>query len=420
MNIKNERVILLRELLVTQMNHWILFPVYAVLLIELNNMNKMSAPPIFLWLALGILPFFLYFARTRLRKFGTLAFAHFAVIGLMLLLPAEHLMIDIFYIVIGAGYVIYSGYLWAATKNRQDYKFPPLLTVPLFVVTLFVLHYQEHTASDTLFMTILILVLAIYFVIYYIEQYQKFLIVNNSSAGHIPASEMFRSGIGLVLGYTGIGCLVLMLVANMDWLSGILKSIKNVITSIIRLIVSLFLQNTGEGNKIVEEPMGGGADMSPMEELGESFWLWEVLEYGIIMGLFVLVVFLLIKTIVFFIKFIKSKLGILHHDVQETSEKTVVDIREKCDIIKSQEWKMRFPFLPQNAKERIRHLYKKRILSSRSSFSQDGKTLLNQYTARESGRILDRKELAIIYEKARYSNMECDSEDVKRMRDACK
>ena len=95
-------------------------------------------------------------------------------------------------------------------------------------------------------------------------------------------------------------------------------------------------------------------------------------------------------------------------------------MRENCDIIKRHDWNLKIPFIATSPKERIRQMYKKRVLASRNAFSVENKSALNHYTARECGELLEREELALIYEKARYSNEECNGDDIKCMRNACK
>lgn len=421
MKTKTERITLLRELLVTQMNHWVLFPLYSMFAVVLSDITGTGKPHILLWLVLGIVPFSLYLGRCMLKKFRSLFALHICVILIMFVLPAEHIVFSVFYGLIGIGYVIYSCYLWSATANRQDVKTYPLLTVVSSVICLYVLHIQGHTEWDTTYIILLILILGVYFVIYYIEQYQNFLTVNNSSAGHIPASEMFRSGMGLVLGYTGIGTIALILFSNMEWLRRILNIFKKLMISFLNLILSLFpndAENIAE--EIPEEALEIVEDASGMSFTEETFWLWDVLEYVIMFAVLVLLIFALIKLALFLARFIKAKLKGFSMHKSEDSEEEVLDVREKCDIVKNQNRNRSFPFLNLSPTERIRSYYKKRILSSRSDFPQGGENKLNLYTARESSKILEREKLADIYEKARYSNQECDSEDVRRMKEACR
>lgn len=396
------------------MNHWAFFPLYTMLVVICNDVVGKGTPHVLLWLILGILPFLLYLGRRHLKKFVPLALLHLSVIIAMFLLPAEHISIRILYLLVGIGYVVYSCYLWASTTHRQDTACYPLLVIALFVTTLYTLHYQGHTEWDTTFVILLIAVLEIYFIVYYIEQYRRFLTVNDSSAGYLPASEMFRSGMGLVLGYTAIGILVMIFISNINWLQSIFHALKGIPVAFIRMISSLIPRNTvGTTEEITEETLSAVEEMEFTEEIGESFWGWNILEYIVEIILLVLFLYVLIKAFVFLIRFIRNKLGSYHRGMERAPEEAVSDIHEKCDIIREKEHKSILSFLQMNPKERIRHLYKKRIQEAR--FERP-----DRYTPRESGKILGRAEMASIYEKARYSKTECTGEDVKKMRHACK
>lgn len=421
MKIKSKQIELLRVLLVTQMNHWTFFPVYVTCIVTLSDIVGTGTPHILLWLALGSLPLLLYIGRQKLRKFWAFALLHLAVIAFMFLIPAPHISIRIFYILIGIFYVIYSCYINFKSIDKRDCKLSPLIGTGIFLVMLYALHFQGYHNWDTIYVTVLITTLGLYFITYYIEQYQNFLKVNNSSAGHIPSAEMFRSGIGLVLGYTGVGIVILLVISNIEWLRGILTFLKNTLISLLYWFLSLFPKSSDtpapEGSSEITITTMDGVGML---EADETFWLWNVLEYVLEILFIIGIVFALVKCFIFLVKFIKSKMENLPSKEHSTSDEVVIDIREKCDIAKDNAGKISLPFLHLNPKERIRHMYKKRIFASRSEFPQENEHALNRYTARESGRILKREELAIIYEKARYSDSECDGEDLKRMRNACK
>lgn len=420
MKLKTEQIALLRAILVTQMNHWIFFPVYVTSIVILHDIVNTGTPYILLWLALGCLPFLLYVGRQKIQKFWQFIILHCSVIGVMFLIPTGHIAIKVLYVLVGVLYAVYSCYIHFKTKERQDPKMYPAFSIGISLIMLYALHHLGNNNWDTVYVTVLIVTLGLYFIIYYIEQYQNFLKVNHSSAGHIPAKEMFQSGMSLVLGYTAVGILILVLISNMDWLKSILNVIKKALWTFLYWIMSLFPKS---GPVSMDGPTEAATianmnDMIEMFEGGESSWIWGVVEY--IFGIIFIIAFVLIlvKCMIFVVKFIKSKMKAVSFKDQSDSAEAVVDVREKCDIKKDSERKLKLPFLPTSPKERIRHMYKKRILASKTSFDTGKKP--EYYTARESSRILERDELFFAYEKARYSDAECDNNDVKRMRNACK
>lgn len=421
MKLKQDRIMLLRELLVTQMNHWTFYPIYLAFVVILSDITKTGTPNPLYWLLSGGIPFLFYFARTRL-KFLWMILLHMAVIGIYIMLPSENLAIKLIQVSVALVYIIYSIALWAKERERKDGKVLPLLMVGISVLTMYLLHHQNHSEWDSAVIISLIAVIGLYFLNYYVEQYQNFLTVNQSSAGHIPAREMFRSGIGLVTGYTGIGIILLIFVSNVDWLLAILNVGRVVLSFLIRGLQAFFASDDFPKEELaINESSDMAGDMMAGLEPGEGFWLWQVLEYIILFVFLALFVIVLIKCFLSLVRWILNKLNQSNGIKQEISDDDVVDVREKCEIIRKNQRKKDFTFWNLSPADRIRHLYKKRILASQSSFAQANQPeKLNLFTARESGRIIEREEFAYLYEKARYSREECNSEDVKEMKAACK
>lgn len=418
---KSEQIALLRAFLVTQMNHWIFFPVYVTCMVMMNDIIHIGKPYVFLWLILGILPFLLYWGRQNLKKVWMFVLLHLGAVGVMFLIPAAHVAIKTVYVLVGVLYAVYSCYLFFKTPEKQDPKIYPLFSIGISLAMLYFLQHQGHDNWDGIYVAALIVTLGLYFIVYYIERYQNFLKVNHSSAGHIPATEMFRSGMGLVLGYTGIGVVILILISNIHWLKGILNVIKTVIYAFLSWLSSLFPK--GNEASIPEgATMQGITQMEPMEiqDDGKTFWLWNVLDYVMEIIIIVAIAIVTIKLLLFLYKLIKSKLKRTRFQEEANASGAVYDVHEDCGIIKKNDWNFKIPFIATNPKERIRQMYKKRILASQGVFTATDKSALNRYTARECEKILEREEFAAIYEKARYSNTECNHEDVKCMRNACK
>lgn len=418
---KTEQITLLRAVLVTQMNHWIFFPVYVTCILLLGDIVGYTSPRILLWFLLGAIPFMLYLGRQKIKSFWKFALLHLAVVAVMFLLPAPHIAIRVFWILLGVSYAVYSIYLQFKTAERQDTKIYPLFSILIPVVMLAFLHHQGHYDWDQRFVTTLIITLGLYFLVYYIERYLNFLKVNNSSAGHIPATEMFHSGMGLVIGYTSIGILILIFLSNLNWLRNILNYLKKLFLAFTAWFLSLFPRgNDTVTEEITDSPPITMMDDMGMLEVGETFWLWSILEEALEILVMIGLVFALIKGLLFLFKFIRNKMVGLQRKNDNYSDEKVIDVREKCDIVKQKGHSLKLPFWATDPRERIRQMYKKRILSSRKLLAGGSDSALKQYTARESAQMLECEQLADIYEKARYSQEECNYEDVKRMKIACK
>lgn len=419
MEIKTDRITLLREFLVTQMNHWSLFPIYLTIAVMIADICGTGEPHVLLWLAVGIFPFLLYLGRRYIRNFWLLAALHMAVLLLLFLFPVETIGIRIFHIIMGIGYVVNSILIWAKTEHLQDLKCYPPIAVCLSLVMLFFQHYQGHEEWDSWYIITLVVVIGLYYPLYYIEQYLHFLTVNNSSASHIPAREMFHSGMGLVLVYTVLGVFVSFLVSHIHWLKGILQLLRKGLSYLLGLLFSLLPQSTVQVTETAEEILEAAEEMPEMEPV-QTFWFWNMLEYMIEFLFLAVLTVVLCAAVIRLVKFIADRLK-GRFGLQEGSTEAIEEIREKCDITRRKERKKKLSFLRLDAGERIRLLFKKRLLASEKLLLEDNKPGgLNGLTARESEEILAREGLAALYEKARYSDRECTGEDVKAMREICR
>ena len=94
------------------------------------------------------------------------------------------------------------------------------------------------------------------------------------------------------------------------------------------------------------------------------------------------------------------------------------DIRESCAIESTKkESTSRFGFL--NNRQKIRKIYRTQIIKNKNNIIGDhNPEILERMTAKECCDILSADRLQLIYEKARYSNAEITSADVKAVKTA--
>ena len=189
--------------------------------------------------------------------------------------------------------------------------------------------------------------------------------------------------------------------------------------NIIRFLVGLFPEAEPERHMPtvdVTEHSGG----MELPEPNEPFWLWDVLMVIACIALFLWLAFLLFKASVKLIHFLQRRFGERHTQILTEESLAVFDIHEKCDMIRSVRKKESRFFGFLNPAERIRKLYRKRVLSAKILTNENALEQLSSYTARECAGKLEIPSMAKIYEKARYSKEEVTSEDVKEMKDICK
>ncbi len=420
--IKQERILFLREILISQMNHLTLFPVVLTIYTMIKLLFKQECGNVLFWLPLGLIPLFFYIVRRRVTKFVPFVLLHASVLVILFAVPLEDMLVKFLCMAGGTGYAIYSFYLKIkdeGTLSDRGCSAPVLVGIP--AALLFLQHVQKAHQWDSYYYIPLIISLGLFFLVHYISKYLNFLVVNESSASHIPAREIFRSGMGLALGYTLFGVLVLTLTSHLEWLAAAWNAVKRGFTAILRFLLGL-IPDSSASQEIIREEAAQGQQGMPEQLLpaGKSGLFWVILEYiaegAVIIGITAAIIWGLVKLGRWLSFIVRNRFG------QTAGEKNLyqssqTDVREKCTLAKNTEFsgtraKELFGFLQPG--ERIRNLYRKRLLELHKYTPED--QLNNSTTPRECISMLGSEEPVLLYEKARYSNQECTAEDVRSMR----
>lgn len=408
---KKERIIMIRELLVTQMTHWLLF----LLAVTVLGLVGAKEPVIWKWAVLGLVPYILFLVRRYSNHFLVFMGSHIALILLLTVISYVDLAEQIAFYVCVIGYVAYSFYLRVRTKERLTGVINPIAAVGAAGGFRLFQHYQGIPEWERYYVAPVIIFLCFYFIQMYLEQYQHFLIVNDSSTGHIPEKAMFRSGVSLV-GLFSVGVSVLLLLtSDVGWVGRIANMLKNILIWVLRL---LFRGGGEEVEEILPQEtttQKQNQGMMPMEE-AEPALIWVILEKLVMIAMAVAFAALIIWAIYSLIKFLHDRFqGRILFDQEEPEN--VTDVREKCEVERRQSKKRSF-FGFLSTKERIRRIYKKEVWAGRWQLAKDGSPeVLRRLTAKECGEGLSRADMAQVYEKARYSQEECTSEDIRRAKE---
>ena len=428
---KQTRILMIDELLVTQINHWSLFPVMAAITGLTMQFTGAQRPNLLLWALCGLLPFLLFLVREKSRRFLPFFALHLLLAGVTAFLPAGNIVDRIFAVFCGIFYLIYSLYLhFAPDSSGYDIKYASPIVVLLSAGSFLLQHYQGaefagaaagstgNAATQMYYIVPLIAVLAMYFISYYLESYLDFLRLNTETTGYLPEREMFRSGIRLVLLYTAGAGLLLFFTSNIGWLSAILRILQETAKTILRFLVSLFPESSSEEEILLEEQMQGQGEM-PLPQEGESFWLWDVLAAVVCAGMLVFAAFLLCKALRRLFFYLREHFGRARVEAAK-EDAAVFDIRERCEVATGGTRRaFSSLFKRLSPSERIRRYYKQRVLADRKLLTKSGSTSeLSLYTAREYADKAGIPVMAAIYEKARYSSTGADLDDAKKLRQA--
>ncbi|MCM1191874.1 MAG: hypothetical protein NC123_02185 [Butyrivibrio sp.] len=425
--VKTGRLEPIIEILTSQMNHWVFFPlVMTALGISMGLMGNSieETPDLLLWAVCGLIPVVLFLIRYYVERVWLLVLCHggvlAAVLSAALLLYSNGAVICM---ICGAVYIICSLRLRLSGKRAvYSESIHPLGAAGLSVAANLLFHIEEGMPDwDGYYLFTLIGVLACYLILYYLKHYLDFLRVNRSSAGYLPAGEMLRSGLGLVIPYTLSGAVILLLSLHVEWLEPVFTVLKKGLKKLLQFFFGLLSAGREAEGPVPVQEGGGHAPAGEMLMLPEAehSLFWDVLEYAVLILFACSCVFALLWGLKRLVGFLRKRFGRKGPDGDDAGgQEDIFDLREKCNPEKrSVGSKRRGMFQRFTPKERVRRLYKKKVLVS--GLAAEDRRALNCMTAGECGAALSLPEMAELYEQARYSDKEITFEDVKRMKDAC-
>lgn len=408
---KKEKVLMLQELLVTQMNHWILF-LLAITVLGIIGADK---PVLWKWAVCSLVPLLFAIVRRYSNHFLLFLVSHLLPVAFVIMVPSVAWMEKAALVLLISGYVAYSFYLRIKTEERLDVALNPAAAVGMVGIGLLLQHYQGIQEWESYYVLPIIIFLGLYFIQLYLEQYLHFMIVNDSSKGRIPEKQMFRSGITLVIIFSAAVMVVLLLTSDIRWVGEIASALKMILIWLLRLLI--------KGREVTEEVPMEEQEVVPKQDTGwmpvedaEPSMFWLILEKIVIVLVYVALIALCLWAIYALVTFLYNRFQ--HTLDKENDEPDVVsDVREKCEVERfRKERKPLFEFL--STRERIRRMYKKEVWAARMQLVKDqSPALLKRMTAKECGEAMEREGLAKAYEKARYSEEECTGEDIRRAKE---
>ena len=418
MNIGKIRFV--NEILTEQMNHWMLFPLALAVAGASRYLAGEGDTMLLAWGLCSLFPLFFFLIRRTVSRLIPFVLLHLAAAALSLLIPVSFPAGKAVCVLCTLGYLLYSHTLRLKHDEVFSYGLHLPAGVGIAAFSAFFVRYLEIKDWDNYYIIALTVAIALYFISYYVEHYLDFLSVNESSAGFLPAAEMFHSGMGLVLLYTLLGTGILLLSSQFAWLSGILQPVRALLFRFLRFLLS------GKGEEPTEEieipileEQGDSMEEMTLPEATGPFWLWRVLEYLAMVILAVVICALAVLSLVKLFQLIRQYLNFRLQKEHAVDEEEACDFREKCELEHNTERKRQSLFSALSPHERIRKLYKKKLLASAPLLSEEDRNRMGIYTAKEWERKLETRGMSALYERARYSGQEMTGTDVKRMKEAC-
>lgn len=428
-NIK--RLQYINEFLTEQMNHWLMFPFVLLISIYARRTGDFSGvAAVAAWMICSFLPLILFALRLRAKSvarfFILQPVAALVPVGaalvILLINGRMYLTGRLICVICALCYMLHSTLLFL--KKKEPFTGPMQLSLGVGIAVgcmFFEMAMSGTDPAEVMGYRIFPLVVSVglYFIILYIQRYIDFLNVNKSSAGFIPATEMFRSGFGLAMGYTAFGVLLIAVLASGPWLGRLGKALAGLMEQFFKWLIAKIKGSSVEEEIPIGQDFGTMPDQFPEFKINETFWLWRVLEYVLIASLLAALLFVLVKILASLIRYLQG-LALSRMGTPDAEGEEAFDIHERCDLDGKSVRRKQRNLGPLSYGDRIRRLYKRKLLSSTGQMSPGENKMLGIYTAREWESKLSARGMAAVYEQARYSGQEMTAEDVRRMRDACR
>jgi len=408
---KRKRIELARIMLIIQMNHWIFVAAAVTILGMFGERN----PHILLWLITGCIPAGLYFVRVRIAEMLPFFGIHLLLIGIGWGFPADKEMKALLFGMIVI-YVIISVRSKLISKSGDVELLAPAFFVVIIGGITVVANFYTNNGWDKICFAIAMLYLVGYYVYYFMTEYLRFLEMNEKSAANIPEKELFVRGIKQTGIFSGIAVIAMLLSANLDWFSKIMSVVGAWVVRFLTWLLSGLGKEAieTEEEKIIYD-QGNNNHMIGFDYSEAWYKFLEFLEFLYKLIAFVAMVAIMVGIVVSIFRFIMEHF----HKMQKEGTKEILsnqDIREKCGVESyRKEKRSLFGFL--NNTQKIRNLYRKRILQGKNSIIGDGHQQSLEYlTAKECCDKIEAANLKEMYEKARYSSKEITTEDVRMAR----
>ena len=410
---KRDNTFVLRELFATQANHWFFF--VAVLIFYTERILLPGFLDICAWTLLGFLPTILQLVRKNSRSFFTIFFIHITAVVATALLPLSSTGVWILYLVFAIGYVLMSLLRVLHNTEFPTHVVPLYLSLTVTFLAPFILSFRENVLYYFPFCIAMILQAGMFFLTFFMDKYFLFTTRNAATASSMPEKQIFSSGIRgaslYILVVSGILFLVSLMAFPEEWYRQIRLWLKNSSSVLLRFLFGwIFVQEDSpqlSQEYMDESSVGGQMGSMPLRTSG----FWMLLEKLFVILMIAALIALILNVILRIMQYL-SKWKISEETEEDVSEDADVRIklspRKITPVVEKDEGRL-------SVKQRIRRLYKKKILESSAD-----RTFLKSLTAREFSVEQNNPLLGELYEKARYSNASCDRQDLKKMQLACR
>lgn len=408
----NEKILpIVRNLLIQQLNHWVLAPAAYLCIVVWGEMIKTeySFPYLFWALAGLILPVF-WFLRTRFRNVGVMLFMHLLTLFTIPLVSVLAPSCVALYVIMLIVYIIVSFTGWARSRKAEDTMVSSFLGLLIWgIVSVFFFLMGKYNEIEILAIWMIVLI-GLFFICCFLINLNRFAFYNKDSTQNLSQRRIITRSIGYVLIFVLIVMLAGLLLTRFEEVGYVSQFLFAVIGWIIRVFVFLI---SILPNLFKEEYSAPDLPERYAQIGGEDSVVGKVLGYLFAVAIIIAIGWGCLLIARRFIRFLFEK----RQRKQENETDGVEDVREKCDIEKKGR-SLRELLNSFSEEEKIRRLYKKTVIANRKKINGITETTkeLGFYTAHECAEKINRERMGEIYDKARYSQETCNAEDVREMK----
>ncbi len=405
-----------QDILIMVMNHLLL----TVAAVCVGGLFGEEAPQFGLWAAAFILPVGFYVIRALVRYLVPFLLLHLLFPASVLLLPIGG-RLKVIALAMALIYAMLSMKIRYREDDELDHLMSPMGTIGL-IGAVSLIDYLAKNGWEQYYLAIAILYVGLYFTSYFLGQYLFMRVVNQSSVGVIPERAIFSTGARQTVLFSLGSMAVLLLTANIGWVSYILSWIWKGLYAVLAVLVDWIPKGDGSG---AEEEMLGANTAGPMlPNIGDdNSLLNKIMQFldklvGVVIVVAVAVIVVIaVKKVIKYLRDNFTQSGRKKGPEWEEGQ----DIRENCAIEKTErETAGLFSYFSN--RERIRRIFRKKVLKNKDSIvGKHDVGALGCLTSSECcSKLPEEKDasdvLKNMYDKARYSPEEITAEDVRRVK----
>lgn len=403
----SKKVLIGKEIIATQINYLYIYIVGYFLLWSWVSEDV----PVYRYPMYMLLPLVFFLVRSKVKRNGVNMLLHIVIATAFMCIPGSIYERVVF----GALVVfmaVFSIFIRKKSDKMEDIVFHPSGIIALYLLIAIGTHGRTNETIHVLMRFALIVYVSSYFLHYYLQSFDDFVVSNQKSAGYMPEKWIFKTGFSFAIIFSVVSAIILTIISYFSSLNGIFKA---VVGKMILGILNIMNRNPSGQEEIVDQgsvfdvPTSMQIDPSMIAETSKIAMVFDAMLVVASIGVIGLVIYLIAR------KMIQS-FQISGETYKEKESSSITDKVEVVEKVKGEKLFEGFHFR-ETYQQKIRRIFREYMVGKNKKVQAK----LYTKTARECMVLVNSKEINAesqyveIYEKARYSNEDCTSLDVKHM-----